>query len=62
MFATAWASKDAPLLRISLDGHVKLLHKGLFHTESPVPSPDGRHLAFGENMMESNVWVVQNLR
>ena len=62
VFATAWASKDAPLLRISLDGAVKLLHKGLFHTLNPVPSPDGRYLAFGENTMESNVWVVEDLQ
>ncbi len=62
VFATTWASKDPPLLRISLDGEVKLLHNGLFHTENPVPSPDGRYLAFGENTMESNVWVVENLR
>ncbi len=62
VFATAWASKDPPLLRISLDGEVKLLHKGLFHMENPVPSPDGRYLAFGENTMESNVWVAENLQ
>ncbi|MCC6366411.1 MAG: PD40 domain-containing protein [Bryobacterales bacterium] len=61
VFATVWASKEPPLLRISLDGEVTLLHKGLLHTENPVPSPDGRHIAFGENTMESNVWVVQNL-
>ncbi len=62
VFATAWASKDPPLLRISLNGDVTLLHKGLLHVENPVPSPDGRYIAFGENTMESNVWVVQNLR
>jgi Tol biopolymer transport system component len=62
VFATAWASKDPPLLSISLNGEVTLLHKGLFHVENPVPSPDGRYLAFGENTMESNVWVVPNLR
>ena len=62
LFATSWASKDPPLLRISLNGEVKLLHKGLFHVENPVPSPNGRYLAFGENTMESNVWVVQNPR
>lgn len=58
VFATGWASKDPPLLHISLDGQVTLLHKGLFHIENPIPSPDGRYLAFGENTMESNVWVV----
>ena len=48
VFATAHAPKDPPLLRISLDGEVTLLHKGLFNTENPVPSPDGRYLAFGK--------------
>jgi Tol biopolymer transport system component len=62
VFATSWASKDPLLLRISLDGEVSVLHKGLFHLENPVPSPDGRYIAFGENTMESNAWVVQNLR
>jgi Tol biopolymer transport system component len=62
VFATGWASKEPPLLRVSLDGEVRVLHKGLLHLENPVPSPDGRYIAFGENTMESNVWVVQNLR
>lgn len=62
VFATAWASKEPPLLRISLDGEVTLIHKGLFHTENPVPSADGRYIAFGENTMESNVWVAQSPR
>ncbi|MCC6389398.1 MAG: PD40 domain-containing protein [Bryobacterales bacterium] len=62
VYATAWASKEPPLARISLDGEVTVLYKGLLHTESPVPSPDGRHIAFGENTMESNVWVVENPR
>ncbi|MCC6341194.1 MAG: PD40 domain-containing protein [Bryobacterales bacterium] len=62
VFATAWASKEPPLLRISLDGEVTLMHKGLFHTENPVPSPDGRHIAFGEGTMESNVWVARSPR
>ncbi len=61
LFATAWASKDPPLLRISLTGQVELLHKGLLHVANPVPSPDGRWVAFGENTMESNLWVVRNL-
>jgi hypothetical protein len=61
LFATAWASKNPPVLRISLTGEVKVAHEGLLHVANPVPSPDGRSLAFGENTMESNLWVIRNL-
>jgi Tol biopolymer transport system component len=62
VFVTGWASKNPPLLHVSLNGEITLLHNGLLHLEHPVPSPDGRYLAFGENTMESNVWLVENLR
>ena len=62
LFATAWASKDPPVLRVSLDGAVTVLHTGLFHASSLAASPDGRYLAFTEDTMESNVWVVENFR
>ena len=61
LFAAAWASKNPPVLRISLTGEVKVVHEGLLHVTNPVPSPDGRSLAFGENTMDSNLWVVRNL-
>jgi WD40-like Beta Propeller Repeat len=62
LFATAWASKNPPVLRVFMDGAVRVLHQGLFHTGGPVASPDGRYLAFTEDAMESNVWVVEQFR
>lgn len=61
LFATGWASNGAPLLRVSLDGETQLLYKGGYYVENPVPSPDGRYLAFGEVTLESNAWVIENL-
>jgi len=30
--------------------------------ERLVPSPDGRYLAFGMVTIESNAWMIENLR
>jgi len=47
---------------VPLDGETRLLYKGGYYVENPVPSPDGRYLAFGEVTLESNAWVIENLR
>ncbi|MBM3745631.1 MAG: hypothetical protein FJW34_07525, partial [Acidobacteria bacterium] len=62
LFVTGWASNGPPLLRVPLDGETRLLYKGGYYVENPVPSPDGRYLAFGEVTLESNAWVIENLR
>jgi hypothetical protein len=62
LFVTGFESKGEPLLRLSLDGKVEFLHRGVKYLESPVPSPDGRFLAFAENTADSNAWVIDNLR
>ena len=63
LFATGWSSKASPLLRIALDGETQLLYnKGRYYVESPVPSPDGRYLAFGEVTLDSNAWIIENAR
>ena len=59
LFVTGWASSGPPLLRVSLDGATHLLYKGRYYIENPVPSPDGRYLAFGEMTFESNAWVIE---
>jgi Tol biopolymer transport system component len=61
LFVTGWASKNPPLLRVSLDGKAQLLYSGRYYLEEPVPSPDGRYLAFGDVLEDSNAWVVENL-
>jgi Tol biopolymer transport system component len=60
LFATGWASRGSPLLRISLDGKAQLLYKSRLYLESPLPSRDGRFLAFGEEFLEANAWVLEN--
>ncbi len=62
LYATGWASNGPPLLRVSVDGGTKLLYKGGYYVENPVPSPDGRYVAFGEVTLESNAWVIEDIR
>jgi Tol biopolymer transport system component len=62
LFVTGWASKNPPLLRVSLDGKTQLLYTGRYYLEQPVPSPDGRYLAFGDVSEDSNAWVVESPR
>ena len=50
------------LLRVEMDGEAHVLREyesGVL--SSPVPSPDGRHLAFGKLTVDSNVWMVEGL-
>ncbi|MEK7406164.1 MAG: hypothetical protein AAB225_13750 [Acidobacteriota bacterium] len=62
LFVTGWASKDPPLLRVSLEGKAQLLYKGHHRLENLVPSPDGRYLAFADMELEGNAWVIENFR
>jgi eukaryotic-like serine/threonine-protein kinase len=53
---------DYMIVRIELDGktHV-LLDKGREHwLSAPIPSPDGRHLAFSQQTFENNAWLLEN--
>jgi hypothetical protein len=47
---------------VTLDGEAQLLHKANWWMERLVPSPDGRYLAFGMVTIESNAWMIENLR
>jgi Tol biopolymer transport system component len=58
LFVTSYSSNGFRLLRVSLTGKAELLYTGPYYLESPVPSPDGRYLAFGEITPEGNVWAV----
>lgn len=62
LFATNWASNGASILRVTLDGQIQLLYKApsSMLLERPVPSPDGRYLAFGEVATTSNAWMIEN--
>jgi Tol biopolymer transport system component len=59
-FLTGWASRGGPLLRISLDGRTEVLYRGRKDIYSPVPSPDGRYVAFAELTEEGNAYIIEN--
>ena len=51
------------LLRFDLEGHVSVLRQsasGYGLIDHPIPSPDGRYLAFEEFTQESNAWIMEN--
>ncbi len=61
LFVTNWATSGGSILRVAMDGKVQLLHKALgMSLERPVPSPDGRYLAYGEVTTISNAWMIEN--
>ena len=60
LFVTGWASKKPPLLRVSLSGDAQLLYSGTYYLEDPVPSPDGRYLAFGDVSLDGNAWLIES--
>ena len=45
--------RDGKSRRLWSSGHQRLTH--------PVVSPDGRRIAFGSSMRESNVWLLEGL-
>lgn len=61
LFATDFEPTGSSLLRVTLDGKIRVLYKGAKEVELPKASPDGRYLAFGEVMSSSNVWLIENL-
>jgi DNA-binding winged helix-turn-helix (wHTH) protein/Tol biopolymer transport system component len=43
-----------------LDGRARVLLQGMgMHAPDAFPSPDGRHLAFSQRIMESNLWLIE---
>src|SRR5262249_39428184 len=61
-FVFSWTPPDSyNLLHITLAGKVQsLLKRHSQFTFGPLPSPDGKYLAFGEDSRDSNVWIVEN--
>lgn len=59
-FASTWASKGGSLLRITLTGEAKLLYRAAgMSLERPIPSPDGRFLAYSEVTTIGNAWMLE---
>jgi Tol biopolymer transport system component len=62
LFVTATQSTNYLVARIDLDGKTQvLLDRGRNQwLSSPVPSPDGRQLAFSQQTFETNAWLLEN--
>ena len=60
-FVTSWSPDSMNLLHVGLDGKVTpLLRNG--HRQwmrGPLPSPDGKYLAFQTQTTDSNVWMLE---
>ena len=61
-FVTSWLPDSFNLLHVTLSGKVKpLLRNGRGQwMQNPLPSPDGRYLAFNAETWDSNVWMLEN--
>jgi hypothetical protein len=59
---TGTAPEGGAVIRhVSPDGRSDLLYKADAWLERPMPSPDGRSLAFGQATSSNNVWAIENL-
>ena len=58
----AGTSTENSIMRIDLDGKTHpLLSRSISQwLNSACPSPDGRHLAFGQQSFDSNAWLLEN--
>jgi eukaryotic-like serine/threonine-protein kinase len=62
IFAVSWQQPDAVILQIDLEGRARVvINRGKDHAlQNPLPSPDGRQLAFSQLTWESNAWLLEN--
>jgi serine/threonine protein kinase/Tol biopolymer transport system component len=62
LFVTTLASDSQNLIEVALSGKVRSLLSNPFrqHYSRPVPSPDGKYLAFQAQTNDSNVWMLKN--
>jgi serine/threonine protein kinase/Tol biopolymer transport system component len=62
VFATVFTPKAFLLVRVDLSGGSQVLKSGGIDQwmNGIVPSPDGRHLAYGAQTFDSNVWLLEN--
>jgi Tol biopolymer transport system component len=58
---TTCIGNESRLMRVDLDGHADVLLQSAEEATLPLPSPDGRHLAYQVVSRERNVWMLENL-
>ena len=61
-FVTTLGSDSQNLIQVALSGKVRRLLSNPFrqHYSRPLPSPDGKYLAFQAQTTDSNVWLLEN--
>jgi serine/threonine protein kinase/Tol biopolymer transport system component len=62
VFATVWTVKAFLLVRVDLNGGAQILKSAGIDQwmNNIVASPDGRHLAYGAQTWDGNVWLLEN--
>lgn len=64
MYCGTKSAEQATLLHVDLDGNAEVLwqHRGALGFDGvwAIPSPDGRYLAIATEVMDSNLWMVEN--
>lgn len=64
LFVTCWKPDGTDLVRATLSGKVTLLghtgHSLWQWARNPLPSPDGKYLAFQSTSIDSNVWMLDD--
>ena len=61
-FLTTWLPESTNLIFVNTSGRVQLLltNPHTQHLSKPLPSPDGKYLAFQAQTTDSNVWLLEN--
>jgi len=58
-YVWSYTSPGSMLLYVDSQGQAQILRHAEAYSSMAIPSPDGRHLAFGENSAIANVWAFE---
>lgn len=58
LFLASFSSRGTAIVHFDFAGHSKLLIKPVWHILTLEPSPDGKYLAFGRVISNSNAWTM----
>lgn len=61
LFATDYTPRGGSLLHVKPSGKATVLYKAPEPTQLLKASPNGRHLAFGQVVSDSNVWLIEGI-
>ncbi len=60
LFLSSQSSRGSSIIRFDFVKPPKLLWKSVFDIHEVTPSPDGRYLALGPEVDDSNAWLISN--